>query len=76
MKQRLYFRCIQVVRRDQRHARIDSFLDLVPSDVRNERLDTNVAHLDGILDHQRVDVTVAQPFYERIGRIESDERVK
>src|SRR5262245_386724 len=73
MQQLFRIDVVHAVARYQAHAGVNPRGHLVALDVRDDRLDALVTHVDRVLQHEAVDGAVGHTFDERVGRIEADE---
>ena len=64
---------VHVLGSDQRLARRDLGLDRLLLEVLDQRLDAQLTHLERILDHQSLDLPLAQGVDQRLAGVEADE---
>src|SRR4029453_5942165 len=73
LKQLLHIRSVHPIGRHELDAGIDPTLYRLSTNVRPERLDPEVAHLDGVLNDQSIDLAGAQSLHEVLRGVEADE---
>src|SRR6185503_15491352 len=73
VKQLPHLRVIKIVERDQHYARINSFFDRLAHQVTEHSLHSEVAHPHGVLQHDTVNLFIAQAVDKSFARIEPDE---